>query len=197
MEELTDKKLVELCVLRDKEAWSKFVGKYTHFINSIIRKKFTLFNFHLTNEDVEEIASNTLNSLLEKDYYLLKKYNPVYSLTTWIGVIASTQCNRFLRKGKIPTISLEQKTDAGPEKLQLIDKLQEKSEGPEIVAEKAEISERIKKALGRLNPRDKLIMTMLFFDQISYEEIANALNMSEKSISKTIFRAKNLKITSA
>lgn len=187
MKELTDQGLVNLCLAGNKAAWAELVSRFSILINSIARRKLSLLNFPCSNEDIEEIFSNTVNSLLDKDYYLLRRYNSAYPLSVWIGVIASTQCNRFIRKKKISTVSLDEKTKTGTP----IDILSETSNLPENNAEKKELEGNIKRAVSRLKSRDNLIVTLLFFEQMAYKDIAAALKIPFKSVSKAIFRAKN------
>ena len=191
-DKLSEKALIDRCIERDAACWSEFLQRYSAFLHSIIRKKLLFLNFPHTNEDAEDIAVNTFNSLLENDYSLLKKYDPAYAFRTWLAVLALTQCNRFVRKKKITTASI----DAEPAGAlnTAANSVRESSDGPELTAEKKEEAGKIRKAVERLNPREKLIVIMLFYDRVKYKDIAKALNIPMNSISKVIFRVKaNLK----
>jgi len=188
LDKLPEKTLIGRCIKKDKECWSEFIRRYSPFLSSLINKKLYFLNFPHSNEDVEDISVNTFNSFVENDYALLKKYNPAYAFRTWLAVIALTQCNRFVRKKKVNTSPIDNKLPGHFDTPS--NNIKERADGPEITVEKSELSENIKKAIQRLEPREQLIVTMLFFDRLKYMDIARVLKIPSNSISKVIFRVK-------
>jgi RNA polymerase sigma-70 factor (ECF subfamily) len=46
--------------------------------------------------------------------------------------------------------------------------------------------------LDELNPKYKVLVEMRYFDELSYEEISEALNMPLGTVKAQLFRARNL-----
>lgn len=185
-----DIKLVKLCIKDDPVAWKEFSERFKPLIKNIIRKKFSFFNTTLSAEDLEDVTSNTIQAFIEQDHHLLKKYNPEYSFATWIAVVTATHCNRFVRRKKLYTVSSDQKINEATGSRTVGETIPDTSKNPLENAEADELAEKIKRLLVKLNPRDKLVITMLFYDELSYKEIASALRIPDASVGKVIFRAK-------
>lgn len=188
---ISDKELVRNCITGDENAWRELVEKNSSLVILLIKKTLTSLGVSFCQDDIDDIYENIFDALLENNSYLLRSYNSKYKLSTYLGVIASTQCYRYLRKKQIPTVSLDYETEDEEGALSSLKKT--KSEilpGPEQEYEINERKQKIKESLSRLPVRDQLILTMLFIDGMKYSEIGQTLQIPTSHISKTIFRAK-------
>jgi len=55
---------------------------------------------------------------------------------------------------------------------------------PEQIAEKNEAKERLVECIGQLNERDRLIITLYYFESLNYREISEVLNITISRISQ-------------
>ena len=60
---------------------------------------------------------------------------------------------------------------------------------PERTARSAEIREKIDQALTRLTPTQRMIFTLRHYQEYTTREIAEAVDSSEGSVKKNLFRA--------
>lgn len=68
-------------------------------------------------------------------------------------------------------------------------------DSPEFIYEKTEIQENLVEAIEELPEKEKLIISLYYYDELTYKEIGNILNLSESRISqihsKSILKIKN------
>lgn len=68
-------------------------------------------------------------------------------------------------------------------------------DSPEFIYEKNEIQENLVEAIEELPEKEKLIISLYYYDELTYKEIGNILNLSESRISqihsKSILKIKN------
>ncbi|MFH1484624.1 MAG: FliA/WhiG family RNA polymerase sigma factor [Chloroflexota bacterium] len=63
------------------------------------------------------------------------------------------------------------------------------SASPETVAEKNELRERLRGAVRRLPDRDRLLLTLYYFEELTMKEISKVLNISESRVCQLHTRA--------
>lgn len=57
-------------------------------------------------------------------------------------------------------------------------------DGPEEVVEKAELKEKLAEALEQLTEKEKLVVTLYYYEELTLKEIANAMEVSESRVSQ-------------
>jgi RNA polymerase sigma factor (sigma-70 family) len=105
----------------------------------------------------------------------IKKVKNEKHFRAWVFTIARNIARDYLRKIKRhPTVSLDEVSElAGP---------------PEF--EMTRRSMIIQDALSRLNERDQMLLTLSYFKGFNLREVADIMNISEKSIKVFLFRAR-------
>jgi RNA polymerase sigma factor (sigma-70 family) len=136
-------------------------------------------------EDAMDITVETFAKAFEK----LDKYQPDYAFSTWLFRVATNNCIDFLRKKKLNTVSINQMNDDEDER-----PLQIKADtlNPEETSIKKQQSEELKVLIESLPPRYRNLLTLRYFDELSYEEIAVQLDLPLGTVKAQLFRAKYL-----
>jgi RNA polymerase sigma factor (sigma-70 family) len=136
-------------------------------------------------EDAMDITVETFAKAFEK----LDKYQPEYAFSTWLFRVATNNCIDFLRKKKLNTVSINQMTDDEEDR-----PLQIKADtlNPEETSIKKQQSAEIKLLIESLPPRYRNLLTLRYFDELSYEEIAQQLDLPLGTVKAQLFRAKYL-----
>ncbi|HOP06531.1 MAG TPA: sigma-70 family RNA polymerase sigma factor [candidate division Zixibacteria bacterium] len=167
-QKLTLAELVGKCLEGDAEAWSRLVDVITPVILSVCR------SMGLTREDSLDIFGQTC-------YLLLTNLERLTSPDKVIAYVATTTRREVLasvRRGRL----FEAARESG-----VIDVIGHSTANPEQLAEQAEETEILMKAIWKLPERDARLMYHLFLDpsEPSYEEISERLKIPVASIGPT------------
>lgn len=65
------------------------------------------------------------------------------------------------------------------------------TDGPEMICEMNERSRQLYKALDSINPDHREVLWLLYFENMSTEDIASVMHKNKNAVSQLIFRAKN------
>lgn len=136
-------------------------------------------------EDAMDITVETFAKAFEK----LDKYQPEYAFSTWLFRVATNNCIDFLRKKKLNTVSINNMMDEEDDR-----PLQIKADvlNPEETSIKKQQSTELKLLIESLPPRYRNLLTLRYFDELSYEEIAQQLDLPLGTVKAQLFRAKYL-----
>ena len=123
-----------------------------------------------------------------KAFKNLHLYTPEYAFSTWLFKIATNNCIDFLRnKGKSTQViqgTIHQDSEDKPSRVAST------ALDPEeqfIRSQKIEIMHII---VDKLKPHYKQIISMRYFQEYSYEEIATSLNLPLGTVKAQLFRAR-------
>jgi RNA polymerase sigma-70 factor (ECF subfamily) len=108
----------------------------------------------------------------------LHRYDVGRSFKTWLLSIASHHCIDCLRRRR-PTFSLDTAVTRASDAF-----------GPETQVIQSEHRERIRNLLMALSPTDRMAVTLLYWYDYSYEEIAEMLNLTVGAVKSRLFRAR-------
>jgi len=135
-------------------------------------------------EDAMDITVETFAKAFEK----LDKYQPEFAFSTWLFRVATNNCIDFLRKKKLNTVSINTLDDEDEQPIQI------KSDtlNPEESSIKKQQSEELKLLIGSLPQRYRTLIVLRYFDEQSYEEIAQQLSLPLGTVKAQLFRAKQL-----
>jgi len=117
-----------------------------------------------------------------KAYRGMRRYDPQRSFSTWLLSIASHHCIDQLRRRRMPVDSLEE--------LEPWEEVADLGPGPEKSATLREAREAARALLGRLGPQDRAVVVLRYWDDLSTEEIAEALSLTVKAVKSRLHRAR-------
>lgn len=176
--------LVARCANGDRAAWEAFVDGYGPLIAALVRRMLHRRTGRARDADVDEIGAEVFLALVRRDRILLKRYDPQYRLSTYLGVICRTEVLRHLRRGNRLPHDLEE-----PGRLPERDGTLGPSRALEDRERVAAITS-LREALEQLEERDRLLLTMKYLDGMDYRSIGDALGINPESIGQFLHRAK-------
>ncbi len=163
----------------DKAAFEKLMVKYYPRV----------LNFIYRYCGIREIAEDLTQEVFVKVYKNVQGYQPQAKIQTWLFTIARNISLNELRRLKRPTVSLDESigTEDGQVKRQIAD------ENAVNVGEQMMQSERalaVQEAINELPENQRMAVILRRYENMSYEEIAQAMNTSIKAVKSLLNRAK-------
>jgi len=124
-------------------------------------------------------------------YTYLHSYDPQRPFRSWLLSIASHYCIDRLRRRRITWLSFEDEIAAPDGSIEFIEvKLASDRPRPESVVMQREREEHIQQLLAALSPTDRAAITLRYWYDYSYEEIAEALNLTVSAVKSRLHRAR-------
>lgn len=161
--------LVQRAVEGDKEA-------FTHLYTLTYSEVYHIVKVFIHNEDTaQDIVQETYYKSLRK----IKQLKEPDKFPVWIKKIAVNTAKAHLRKVDWVLFS-----EADGEGSKSISELQDErlEHIPEIVVDQAETKELIDQILGELDEKQRMVVGMFYYEQMSVNEIAEALNCSANTV---------------
>ncbi|HQE91185.1 MAG TPA: sigma-70 family RNA polymerase sigma factor [Anaerolineae bacterium] len=129
-------------------------------------------------------AEDAAQEALVKAVMHLHTYDPERPFKPWLLRIASNECIDRIRRRK-PTVSLDGMGDDGAWEWQA-----GHSPNPEVEMLQQERQVHIQELLQDLPPLDRTIITLFYWEGLSYTEIGEATGLSLSAIKSRLFRAR-------
>jgi RNA polymerase sigma factor (sigma-70 family) len=123
-----------------------------------------------------------------KAFKNLHQYTPEFAFSTWLFKIATNNCIDFLRnKGKSTQVIQGNMPQDNRDKPSKVASGTLDPEEQFIRSQKIDLMHEV---VDKLKPHYKTIITMRYFEEYSYDEIANKLNLPLGTVKAQLFRAK-------
>lgn len=179
----TDAVLVQRVREGDSAAFQEIMRLYR---DRIFARVFQLLRNH---EDAEEVTQDAF----VRAHRGLDNFRGDASFSTWLFQIATNLAhNRYwywFRRKRDQSLSLDQSfTESGEGTL--VDVLPAEDEAPHAIYATQEIVERVEDALPRLAAKHREILHLRLKENLSYEEIAQTLEISVGTVKSRIARAR-------
>lgn len=159
----------------DTSAFGEIVLKYQDRVYNLCRHM--LGNAH----DAEDAAQDAFL----KAYQALPKFRPDASLYTWLYRIATNTCIDYRRKPVFE--SLFRSSASGEE---LVHDRASDEPSPERLYQSRQLDQALREGLGKLSPKLRAIIILKEIEELSYEEIAETLDISMGTVKSRIARAR-------
>ncbi|MCF6240340.1 MAG: sigma-70 family RNA polymerase sigma factor [Bacteroidales bacterium] len=178
---MDDKELINL-IEKDKSSGFKFlVNKYQRLVVN------TCYGFVHNQADAEDIAQDVFIEV----YRSIKRFRKQSKLSTWLYRIAVNKSLNHLRDNKkntwLKSLDILFDDDSNTKTLEPEDS---KNNMPDKITENKETGNYIYKAINTLPDNQKIAFTLNKYEDLSYKEIADVMELSLSSIESLIFRAK-------
>lgn len=177
-----DLDLVDSALSGSQRAYTQLMSAYRENIY------FMMFKMVNNRDDAEDLTIEAFGKAFKR----LDQYRPDFAFSTWLFKIASNNCIDFLRKKKKATlVSLDQgySNEDGDEST--ID-IEEDNLNPEQAFMKEQRKEEMHKIVDQLKPKYKQLVELRYFNEMSYEEIADELSLPLGTVKAQLFRARDL-----
>ncbi|MHC4414668.1 MAG: RNA polymerase sigma factor [Planctomycetota bacterium] len=160
---------LQACLNGDKQAWDDFVDRSWAVILAAVRRTIGGRAGEAGGGDVDDSVQEVYVRLLKDEYRLLKTYDPGRaSLSTWLSLVARSVTIDHLRRKRPKTVPLEAGERPGP------------------APRSSEVSSL---PLHCLSPRQRLVLRMLFDEDMSVAEAARMIGVDEQTIRSTKHKA--------
>ena len=169
--------------VRDDEpgAFEELVERYQHRLVGVMH--------HLIGsaEEAEDLAQEVFLRV----YRARKKYRPRAKFSTWLFTIANNLALNSLRsRQRKPVVPLNVR-DSGPLGPRPAEHLvHARTEQPVQSLQQQELAAVIRRALEGLNERQRMAVVLNKFEEMSYEEIAEVMNLTTKAVKSLLHRAR-------
>jgi len=174
-----DLALVEKALNGDQLAYGNLMEMYRESIY------FMMLKMVRTEDDAEDLTIEAFG----KAFNRLHQYSPSYAFSTWLFKIASNNAIDFIRKKRIKVTSMDSAfTNDDGENVKIDVRSDEKNPAEETMhLEKVEVMRDIVK---KLKPRYRDLIEKRYFQELSYEEIANDMGLPLGTVKAQLFRAR-------
>lgn len=129
-------------------------------------------------QEAEDAAQETFL----RAYSSLRQYQSEHKFSTWLFAIANHHCIDRLRKRKVSLVSIEDNP--------VLENMTGDSPMPERQALMREQSAEMQKLLLELEPDYRLPLILRYWEDLSYEDIASAMNITVAAVKSRLFRAR-------
>ncbi len=177
---LTDEELVEMIKGGSIELFEVIVKRY--------QKKLVNYIYRMINDF--ESAMELCQEVFIKVYNSLDKYNPSFKFTTWIHRISSNATIDWMRKKKIDAYSIDSNEDDDAPSLS--SQIPSGELSPLQTLEMDQLQSRIEAAIEELPYIYKQLIVLRHINELSYEEIAEAVDLPLGTVKNRIFRGREM-----
>ena len=137
----------------------------------------------------QELAKDLTIEALGKAFKKLHLYTPEYTFSTWLFTVARNHCIDYLRKRKLPTISIDKMMLNEDGKRTSFD-LISNSLNPEQKMEKTQRIAILRQIVDQLKPKYRNLVKLRYFKELSYEEIAKTLDIPIGTVKAQLHRSR-------
>ncbi|MFH1228115.1 MAG: RNA polymerase sigma factor [Planctomycetota bacterium] len=113
-----------------------------------------------------------------------ESYKPTAKFTTWLYQIVKNLCLQQIKKKSNQTYSIDANPDNPGEYIQSPGAL------PSEIVEKKETADRVKEAIAGLPPNQRIAIILNKYEELSYQEIADTMDISAKAVKSLLLRAR-------
>ncbi len=134
------------------------------------------------------IAEDVTQEVFVKAWVALSRYDPRRRFASWLFKIASNAAIDQLRRKKLPTTPIET-SDA--DQSSILDRIEdERSESPDTLVKRRELSAALEAAVAALRPEYRLVVLLRFREELPYRDIAEATGMPLGTVKTNLRRAR-------
>ena len=172
----SDEGLVRRVLVGDPAAEEELVRRYRGLIIGLGRSRFGL-----EGPQADELLQAIIALLWRDDRRILRAWRGQSKLSTYLSVIVCRHCREWLGSER----RRRAVEGADPPAVEPVDP----SSSPDEEAWEKERSQVLKEALALLNPRDRLVISFRFFDELEPRDFAPALGLSAGAARKAVHDA--------
>jgi RNA polymerase sigma factor (sigma-70 family) len=182
---LSDKAVYDYALVRraldkgDQKAYAELMSRYRDSVY------FMLLKMVNNKDDADDLTIEAFGKAFKR----LAQYTPNFAFSTWLFKIATNNCIDHIRKKKNNTFSIDKpfQDDEGGE--MTMDLRSEQLDPEEKVMKKQKVM-MMREVVEKLKPRYKMLVEMRYFEELSYEEIAEKLELPLGTVKAQLFRAR-------
>lgn len=164
----------------DQKAYAELMQRYK---DSIYFMALKMVN---NKDNAMDLTVETFGKAFEN----IEKYKPDFAFSTWLYRIATNNCIDFIRKKKLNVVSMNSMVDEEGDDRPL--QIKSDTLNPEETSIKKQQNEQLKLIVDKLPSRYRTLIVLRYYDELSYEEIAQQLDLPLGTVKAQLFRARDL-----
>ncbi|OOC36757.1 RNA polymerase sigma 70 [Thermosipho melanesiensis] len=174
-----EKKFIKALKKGDEWAYRRLYRDFAPKIGSFAKTYFG-------TDDVDDIVQEVMFRVFKG----IKKFKGNSSLSTWIYRITMNVCNTYYEKYKKKNEKVFSVETDDTEDIEV--DIPDKETDVQKEVESEILYEKINKALEKLPERDRVLIKLRDIDELSYQEIADILNIPEGTVKSRLHNARKL-----
>src|SRR5438067_5913758 len=171
---IDDARLIRAAQQGNAAAFEQLVQQYDR---AVLR-----LTIHLTGS--QEDGQDIYQEAFLRAYINLTRFRFECSFYTWIYRIATNLCLDHLRQKQLRNRDIIAERFTEPDEDSILDRVPDHrpSTSPERAALSRELRDRIRMALGRLSPRERVVFELKHYQGLKLQTVATMLNTTENTI---------------
>ncbi|MCQ2284330.1 MAG: sigma-70 family RNA polymerase sigma factor [Bacteroidales bacterium] len=166
----------------DQQAYAELMRLYRDSIY------YMMFKVVKNSDDAEDLTLETFG----KAFRYLDKYTPQYAFSTWLFRIAVNNSIDYIRhKNNSPQCIEDDLYTTTTEQMIDLSQANETRTPEEEVMDKQRMK-LLRCAVAQLPEKYRKVIELRYYDELSYEEIADSLGLSLSNVKIQLLRAKNM-----
>ena len=137
----------------------------------------------------QELAKDLTIESLGKAFKKLHLYVPNYVFSTWLFTLARNHCIDYLRKNKLPTVSIDKMMLDEDGKRTNFDLISDML-NPEQEMEKKQRTAILRQIVDQLKPKYRALVKLRYFKEMTYDEIATTLDIPIGTVKAQLHRSR-------
>ncbi len=175
-----DLQLVERAKKGDQAAFAKLMDRYRESVY------FTMMRMVRNNDDADDLTIEAFG----KAFSRLEQYSPSFAFSTWLFKIASNNCIDFMRKKRVKLTSMDTGITTENGESVRYDAKSNTLDPEETIIYNQKVK-HMRALVSQLKPRYRELVEKRYFEELSYEEIAEELDLPLGTVKAQLFRARD------
>lgn len=181
---LSDKGKKDLIIVNraktgDQAAFAELMNRYRESVY------FMLLKMIKNTDDAEDLTIEAFG----KAFNRIDQYTPTYAFSTWLFKIASNNCIDHIRKKRISMTSMDHMyTNESGESVGM--QVDGGLLDPEETLIKNQKVKAMREIVDKLKPRYKELIIKRYFEELTYDEIAEEMDLPLGTVKAQLFRAR-------
>jgi len=172
--------LVERAIKGDQSAYATLMERYRESVY------FTMLKMVNNTDDADDLTIEAFG----KAFNRLEQYSPTYAFSTWLFKIASNNCIDFIRKKRIKVTSMDTGVTNDDGEVLFFDAQSNTLDPEETIMHNQKVV-HMRELVSKLKPRYRILVEKRYFEELSYEEISEELDLPLGTVKAQLFRARD------
>lgn len=163
----------------DQAAYAELLDRYKESVYFLLVKMIN------NKDDAEDLTIEAFG----KAFKNIAQYTPNFAFSTWLFRIATNNCIDFIRKKRAVTFSLD-RAFTNSEGGEMTMDVRSDTLDPEENLIKKQKNVFMRSLVDKLKPRYRTLIELRYFQELSYEEIAEKLDLPLGTVKAQLFRSR-------
>lgn len=178
---LEDRELVARAKKGDEKAFERLEMKYRKSVYYMLLKMVK------RADDADDLTQEAF----AKAFTSIEKFDSKFAFSTWLFRIATNNTIDFIRKKRVQTVSIDSPIEGDDGSRMRFD-VKDYGLDPNQAMLKQQRKQYLAKAIDRLPEKYRTLVDLRYFQELSYEEVANTLQIPLGTVKAQLFRAREL-----